>query len=193
VSDDDATLILRQPGRLVVSPTNLATAFPHGGTSLGFTEDGIILRPNIGLFPLRARDFGSETYEWLYTGCSIEAECELPQWDNDSLQRAFPGGLTAAGATSANRVIQYPGTLAQGSLIGEAAAVSLLFSPEDLTEDKVVLARRALIALQTDAEQMFKRQANTTLQLMIGFIRDPNHATDATKTMQVGDRRDITI
>ena len=34
---------LSQPGFLLAGPTDLSTAFPHGGTSLGASETGVRL------------------------------------------------------------------------------------------------------------------------------------------------------
>ncbi len=38
----DVSQVLRVPGRLCINPTNLATAWPHGGTGLGVVGSSVL-------------------------------------------------------------------------------------------------------------------------------------------------------
>ena len=59
--------ILRIPGRLVINPTNLNSAFPHGGTELGLTRDAE-MRFGITTSLVTAEEWGQAPVEAVYTG-----------------------------------------------------------------------------------------------------------------------------
>ena len=59
--------ILRIPGRLCVGPTDLTTAFPHGGTALGVTR-ALEFRFGYRTYNATAEEFGGVTTRAYYTG-----------------------------------------------------------------------------------------------------------------------------
>jgi len=192
VASDNFASILRNPGRLVWDPTDLSIAFPHGGKSLGFTRDGVLVQTIVGATPLVAEDFGGvEPFNYMFIGQLYTLSADLIQWDDDTLQVAFPGGLTVAGGTSGERVVQYPGTLDQASLLSSVSG-KLLFSPEDLTSGKVVLFKKVVPFIADASEILFRRSEHASLKVVFRALRDIALAA-AKQVVEVGDRRDITI
>lgn len=79
--------ILRVPGRLVKNPTDLAAAYPYGGTELGVVRD-IEWSPGIHSEKLHAEEFG------LAVGALITHQegvlaAVLRSWDGDFLSTIF--------------------------------------------------------------------------------------------------------
>lgn len=81
----DPNDVLRTPGRLVLAPTNLAAAFPYGGTEVGFFENA-----RVGVFQERY-DVISEAEgkrKRVILGPSIlTMEFDLTQFDLDLLKK----------------------------------------------------------------------------------------------------------
>jgi hypothetical protein len=87
VASKNVRNILRFPGRLCKTPTNLAAAFPHGGTELGVVRD-MVFRPMVSTTPIHAEEFG-RTVEVIVTKESAVFACVLRSYDNDLLSDVF--------------------------------------------------------------------------------------------------------
>lgn len=189
----DLARALRQPGELVVDPTNLSTAFPYGGTRLGYTEDGMRLRPQFKVEPISGEP-GEDAYQYLYLGGSMRISGTLLQWDDDTVQRAFPGGLTTAGTYE--RVIQYPGTLAPGAKMSDVA-VKFLWVPNDRTHGKLVLARKAFAMIEEGADIPWSRQKTTGFRVTIFPLPDTAIASSDgrynSRILSVGFLEELTL
>jgi len=143
-SSDQLSKILVQPGRLVLSPSNLATAFPYGGTSLGPTEDGILLNREINWEKMTVEEYGTEPVKWIYTGEEVSFQVDFTQFQTEVLQMAWPQRV-GTGGTSGRPIIEWPGDgdIYPGyDLINDA--VTLLFVPEDRSTGYVVFFRKAV-------------------------------------------------
>ncbi len=160
--------ILTQPGFLYWQPTNL-TAAPFGGTSLGFTEEGIRIRPNIGAREVKGEETGDETLETIFLGADVKLFVTLKETSDIVLQRAFPGGLTDAGGS--NRFIQFPGTLLPGSRFGDEAG-RLLFHPLDSTNNKVALFHKAAPRFDQASELMMRLREDTNYTMIFDCLRN---------------------
>ena len=119
----------------------------------------------------------------------------LHQWNDQNVQLAFPG-LTAVGSSSGERVIEFPGTQLAGTR-QSANAITLAFSPLDLTNNKVLLARRAIPMLQETFELFWRLRDPTTLSLIFYLTNDESIATSdaryASRAAAIGDRDDLSI
>lgn len=192
----DVTQFLSQPGYLVWNPTDLSAAFPHGsGTDLGATETGVRLRANLGRLVLKAEEAGERILDVVYAETELTLTVVLHQWNNQNVQLAFPGGLTVAGA-SGNRVVQFPGTLTAGTRMSANAGV-LVFSPLDLTNNRVLLARRAIPMAQESAEIAWRLKEPTKLPLVFYLANDESIASTNSRynsrSVAIGVRTDLTI
>lgn len=150
----DVRKVLRVPGRLCAAPTDLSTAFPHGGTALGIVRD-LAFRPNLKQRRVTAEEFGGEIVETIIGGESCVLACVLRGMDNDAVTKAFLN--TSAGSSSGDRTIQYPGSSRAGTL-GSSRSFKLLFSPRDTTNHHGLILYNAIPLVAESAE----------LQLAIG-------------------------
>ena len=191
----DVGEFLSQPGFCVWNPTDLSAAFPHGGTDLGATETGVRLRANQGRVVLKAEESGSRILDVVYTETELWLLVTLHQWNTANVQRAFPGGLSAAGSSGA-QVVQFPGTELAGRRQSANAGV-LVFSPLDLTNNRVLLARRAVPMLAEAAEIAWRLKMPTTLPLIFYLLNDESIAsTNArynSRALAIGARADLDV
>lgn len=93
--------IARVPGRLVLSPTDLSAAFPHGGTKLGTTRDNEF-RPRAVYHEEEAEEWAT-TSRVFYCGTKAGFACVLRDWDNDALGIIFPE--TSTGSVTGDKVV----------------------------------------------------------------------------------------
>jgi hypothetical protein len=152
--------VLTQPGQLVVNPTSLAGSFPYGGSALGYTQDGFRVTPN-HQFQGISGEPGTDNTEYIYIGSDVRAVSILRQWDDDTVQEAFPGGLTTA--STFNRRVQYPGTLVPGTKLSSLAVI-LLFVPDDDKFNRGIIFRKAGGVLANAAEINMSGQNETVLE-----------------------------
>lgn len=148
MSTRDVTGILRVPGRLYISPTNLGIVAPYGGTELGAVRQ-VALRLRRNAFRVEAEEF-DETVELIYgamkvVGLAVNLRQAL---DPTAIATIFPS--TSTGASTGSKVIDIPGTGAQaraGSL-GSAAAVKLLFAADDAANHPSIILYSAMPAFE---------------------------------------------
>lgn len=139
-SGDDKAEILANPCDVSWGATAIGSAHPHtGGTGLGLTL-GAELIPNLHLLDVPTEERG-QRYDTLYMGASPILRITFRQWDDTVLQRAFPGGLSAAG--SSERVVKIPGTLKPGTRLTSLAGI-LILTPTDTTVQKALIAYSAV-------------------------------------------------
>lgn len=189
MGSDTVETILRQPGRLCITPTSLAItgAFPWGGTSLGMTRDGMELSLPMGLTPLRGMDRAG-AFDWLWVGGEPMITCELYQWDDDVLATLFPTTFSSSGSVAAKRLLAYPGP-GRGVLMS-AYAVKLLFSPLDTRRGKCVYFPAAVPALEETARLVLRRKDPMVMPVVFRAGYDTTKASDKQQVV-MGDLRDI--
>lgn len=143
-----ARRVVRAPGRLVANPTNLAAAFPYGGTELGSTK-GLTVRPFAGVFPLTAWELGGAPIEYLHRGAAWGCSGFLRGADDDAIAAIFPNH--AAGAVTQHQVVSEPGSVAAGHRLSNVS-LKLLFVPRDSTRAPAWILYRAIPMLEEQAE-----------------------------------------
>lgn len=188
----NATKILVQPGELIWGASDLSTASPHGGTSLGYTADGIRLNHNMAVREILTEETGEAPQEVIYLGGRVTLEATFLQWDDTVIQRLFPN--TSSG--SSNEVAEFPGgTAYPGYKLSNTAGV-LVFSPTDLTNNKVVLARNA-VPIGSPREIVFRTAEPTQLSVLFICLPDTGIASGNarydSRTVAIGDRGDLSI
>lgn len=127
MASPDVIRVLNAPGRLCYAPSSLSSAFPHGGTALGTTRLGRLIRHG-RYHPIRDEAFGSEIRDVVWSGENYTFACLLREWDDDALGVLFPN--TSTGSVSQHKVVATPGSNRPGLLLSEKKVV-LLFSPDD--------------------------------------------------------------
>lgn len=190
----DPNALLVQPGFLAWGATDLALPFPHGGVDLGFTDDGLRVVPKLGRLILKGEESGMRILQVRYLDVEATLFATLLQWNDDTVARAFPGGLTAVGTSSGTRVVQLPGTLLPGA---RPPAAVLVFSPLDTATNKVVLVRRAVPMLTEAATINFKLKDQTKLEVVFYCEEDTTIATTSprypTRILGIGPKADLAI
>lgn len=163
----NARAVVHAPGRLVVGPTDLALAFPHGGTALGLSAE-VTFRPGLRGRSVRAEEFGGETIEVVYAGESAVLGALVRGWDADAVNRVW---LNSTVGVSGERYVEYPGTTRAGTL-GSARSVVLLFSPRDADRTPGVILYRALPLVDQAAALQFAFRRELVVAALFQGIRD---------------------
>jgi hypothetical protein len=140
--------ILFVPGRLAINPTNLATAWPHGGTGLGMVEACAL--------ELTEKAYDVWAQEW---GCVADQIEQESRWaigfqarGQDETLLPYVVTQTATGATSGKKKLLWDPS-ATGYKPGRrrsARAVVLLFTPDAQSDHRAILFRCALPNLATE-------------------------------------------
>lgn len=177
--------ITKIPGKLCVNPTDLTTAFPHGGTGLGVVRN-ILFRPETRYVDVIAEEFGERVESIAVAqGCVLVGT--LQSWDDEALRHIFWN--TVEGTVSSRRkVIEgSSGTNRAGHLLSSRSVV-LCFSPDDTDRQPMLLIRRALPFAQESMEATLA--INSDIALAFGFagIRDTSG-----RLYEFGMRKDITL
>lgn len=132
-----ATQVVRVTGKLVINPTNLAAAFPYGGTELGAARK-IALKTSYPQDDIRAEEFGGELVEAIELGPDdVSIAALLRQWDADVISTIFPATLAPGDGT---KTIDIPGSFRAGGL-ASSRSVKLLFAAIDSTKPSVIIYR----------------------------------------------------
>jgi len=178
--------VLRIPGRLLINPTNLNSAFPHGGTELGLTRDAE-MRLGINTSLVTAEEWGQAPVEAVYTGESAVFAAVLREWDNDAISNVFPN--TGTGSTSGDRTIlgRTSGANRAGYLLSNKAVV-LLFSPKAVDRHPMVLVRKAVPLVEISS--MLSLSLAEEFGIGVVFQALPNSAG---QLYDIGKREDLTL
>lgn len=194
MANDDPRRILRVPGRLAINPTDLALAWPHGGTGLGAVK-GVMLKRFGGLWPARAEAFGGAPVEFLEAGESWAVASTVRTNQDDAIRRIFPG--TSTGTVTQRRVVAAPGSVHPGDW-ASGRSVVLVFTPEGATHAKsatapdqdapFVLVYRAIPAIADDVEVPLELGKDWGIDVVFHGIRDTSG-----RVMAFGPRSDLTL
>lgn len=138
-SPDPRNILGHVPGRICVSPTDLTTAYPHGGTDLG--EVGLCRWS--GHHPVKIieyEEWGVEPVEAVSGGEAVGLAFTLREFN---LQGMIEVCLNAAaGGTSGHPLIQGPSTNRAGYLYSARSKV-WCFSPKDTANHPFVVFYKA--------------------------------------------------
>ena len=136
----DTTKVFRVPGRLAINPTNLATAFPHGGTAIGASSQ-IRIVTGIEEARVTAEEFGGQAVEAILGKRDFYMSCLLREWDNDALSTLY--GSDATTGASGDKLVSWPGTDRGGYQLSNRS-VKLVFTADRQTEHPSLLIYKAI-------------------------------------------------
>lgn len=183
----NARNIIRVPGSLCHTPTNLSLPFPHGGTALGIMKMPII-RPFKTYHKITAEEFGSEVVDIIDGGESWVLGAILRTFDKDAISKLF--AVTGAGSQTQETYIQHPdtsGTIRAGTLMS-TKGIKLLFSPEDTERHPFALFYNAIPLIEETAEMNFEISVDWSIAVLFAAIRDSNG-----KSVAIGFKGDISL
>ncbi len=160
------TNIHKVTGQLCVGPTDLGTAFPHGGTALGAFHK-FHIRHGLTYAPVVAEEY-AQAVEFVLVQDNLRVGCFIRGWDNDALATVFPN--TTVGGSSGDRVINWPGANATGTLRA-SSGVKLLFTA-DRSDLPSLIVYRAVPLI--DEQESLKLSILRELQMPVVFegLRD---------------------
>ena len=140
MSATDTTKVYRVPGRLAINPTDLSTAFPHGGTEIGASSQ-IRIITGIEEARVTAEEFSGQSVEAILGKRDFFMSCLLRQWDNDALSTLY--GQDATTGASGDKVLNWPGTNRGGYQLS-GRSVKLVFTADRQTEHPSLLIYKAI-------------------------------------------------
>lgn len=145
----DFERLTRSRGELIVAPTSLSTARPHGGTSLGIVSK-VRFQPGDRWIDVPAEDRGGEIQESYYVPdrAVLRATLRSPS-DDDVKQRVWPN--SASGSVTGKRVASAPGTVRPG-FKASTRTVVLLWSPDEPLVDDALILYKAHLRLVREHE-----------------------------------------
>lgn len=176
--------VLRAPGRLVVAPTDLAAAFPHGGTELGAVR-GATLTPLDEPYNVEFEGLG-DIGDVLEPGHRLRFNVTVRGWDDDVLRLLFPDHYEA-GAVTSHALFSIPGTRGVGTS-DLPHGVELLFVPDDTVHAPCCLMHLAVPDWQDGAQFVWQRGDELTMPLAFELLQD-----DSGRIFQVGRLEDLTL
>lgn len=182
MSTANANNIIRLKGRLVKNPTNLSTAFPHGGTALGMVREGVF-RFGYKSKDITAWEWGNQVVDTLYCGDSAIMSFVIRDYDGDMLDATIPNvsSSTIIGVASGS------GLKRAGTLLS-VEAITLLYSPDAVDDHPHILIYKALPMLQETAELQTSLKHEIGIAAMVKAIPDSQK-----RTYVIGKRNKISL
>lgn len=191
---DDPLEILRVPGRLAHGCTDLALAWPHGGTGLGKTKM-IVMQQRGTPYAVTMEAFGGEPVEYLEPGIIIGLACRIRTANDDALSLIFPNA--AAGTTTQHQVVSDPGAVRAGNWMSGRGVV-LVFTPEGSIHAKsatvpdveapFVVLYNAIPLLREDVDVPLSRGEEWAIDVVFQGIRD-----SSARIRKMGRRADLSL
>lgn len=178
--------MLRVPGRFSISPTNLSTAYPHGGTALGTTTGVDIALGQIHA-PITAEEFGGQQVDAVYAGEQPRVYAYLQEFDPDALAVLFP--CYAAGTTGGPTLLcDVNSSVRAGSRLGDLARV-LVFTPDSPDGPAPWLLGRRAVPMIEETIRIAQR-GNQTWGVPVVWMLTPDTSG---RVYTYAQRRDIVL
>ena len=177
--------VVKNRGRLVINPTDLSIAHPHGGLDLGMIKSVAIV-PGIQYRPIVDEAFGQKIVDQIVVDDTIAIAATLRGFTDTAKETMFPS--TAKGATTGARVVrgsedQFPA----GSRLSDRA-VKLLFSPDDPNKHDAAILYFALPMIDEAAELQLDISDEMDLAAVFLAVPDANG-----NTHEIGRIKDLSI
>lgn len=176
--------VLRVPCRLVVNPTNLALAYPHGGTEVGLVRAVAITALGEPV-AIHSEAYGEPT-DLLEAPNRYAVACVIRGMDDDALEALQPLHYRR-GAVSSRSVFDAPGTRVAGAS-GLARAVRLLFAADDPIGAPSVLIYRGVAGLGAQEPLRFTRNDELAWPIGVECFRD-----SAGRILSIGRLADLSL
>lgn len=175
-------------GSVVSTPTNLAAAYPHGGTILG-NQGRMSIRIDHARREITAEEFGGRRVDYERLGESARLTGILRSYDADAIAAIFPN--TTIGTKSRKPIITgyaFGSSFKTAGSVASDKALVLLFSPNDREHLPSVLFFNAIPLLQEAIEIQLK------IDVEFGFGIAFDAAPDASgRLYAIGMVEDLTL
>ena len=177
--------IIRAPGRIVIDPTNLSNAYPHGGTEVG--KSNLCVVQSTGT-PFRVESEGlGEATDILESEKRYVFSCFMRGWDDDGVLKWFSNAsVVSTGATQHARFTE-PGTRVPGESTSTRSVI-LLYVPDDLIHSMAVLVYNGIPDWAEGLELALQRGTEFGLPIAVDCMRDTNN-----NMIQMGRFADLSL
>jgi hypothetical protein len=183
-NDSPAPGVLRCPGRLIVTPTDLSGSYPYGGTFVGKARLVTLLPMGVGV-RVPSEGLGD-------AGDILEADhryvfsCFLRGWSDPALELLF-GDNYSAGDTTGHAVFSSPGTAVTGTS-ALARAKKIIFVPDDTIHAPAILIYSGVADWAEGSELAWQRAEELGLPIIIECMVDSSG-----NVLEIGRLEDLTL
>lgn len=168
--------VLNIPGRIALSPTNLTTAYPHGGTDVGFTGD-VEYAPNYTYRPFLMREGGQSAFDVVEIPQDGMLTFLARQWDPDIQARIYP---TTSTQTDGSELATLPGGK-KNRFIG-ANGIKVVYSPLDSTKPGILFYRAVPTIM--NLRLVFGRNVETVTLVSMYLLKDASSRYSAIEKLE---------
>ncbi|MAH48800.1 hypothetical protein CMI37_23435 [Candidatus Pacearchaeota archaeon] len=176
--------VIRAPGRVVVDPTNLSNAYPHGGTEVGKSQAFVLTSLASPPFRVECEGLGDAS-DVLEQPKDFAASVVLRGWDDDAVAQFHSDGY-AVGGKSGHAVDIEPASSPGSTAIGRACII--LYVPDDIIHVPALLLYRAIPYWPEATDIAYER--GTEFGLPVAFVCIRNAAG---KILQRGIFADLSL
>jgi len=184
VASTDVARVIRAPGRIVVGPSDLSAAYPHGGTEIGLTR-ACVLQPVGSAFEVVSEGLAGGVTDVLEPAHEYVFSCFVRGWSDAAVSRFFRDHYVA-GSASGHARYSAPSPPHGSSALGYA--LTLLFVPDDSIHVPAIIVYRGVPDWSESAEVAFQRGDELGLPLAFDCLR-----SDAGKILEVGMLADLSV
>lgn len=179
--------ILKIPGRLSHSPTDLSLPYPHGGTAIGTCGAPEVTASSPG-FVERAEEFGNAASDIVWPGNDWLMTAELREV-MDAAALAFVMPVYAVGAAGGPLLSsEANGSVRAGLRLGEQHGRVLVFTPNAEDDHPWLVAYRAVPAIDETVRLAFRGGHEAHFGLVWYMTPDSSG-----RQFKFGRRRDIAL
>ena len=160
----DINEILHVPGLLFWGATSLNNEVGWG-TKLGFCEAGVLFEPGFNSITLAAPETGNEPIWNIFTGYAPIVYADLKNYNGLVLARLFPG-------ITNQQAVRYPDDMAikPGANLFTYQVDRLLFVPDDLDNNPILLLQQAAPHILDTAKLRFSHPKATTFPVLFNGV-----------------------
>jgi len=183
----NSTRVIRAPGTIIASPTDLGDAAgtgEYGGKIIGSTR-AVVLLPLGTPYRIECEGLG-EASDVLEGNNRYIAQFFLRGWDQGAVSSLLAGGY-AEGATTQNAVWTEPGTKTPGQS-STGRALVWLFAPDDTHNHPALIIRAGIPDFSDGAELAFQRSEELGLGISIECLRNSSN-----QILDMGHMEDLTL
>lgn len=187
VSFTNSTRVIRAPGKVISTPTDLADAAgtgEYGGTIIGSIKL-VVLVPLGRPYVVECEGRG-EASDILEANKKYVVHLFLRGWDKSAVLSLLAGGY-AAGATTGNAVWTEPGSKTPGQS-ATGRALTWLFAPDDTHNHPALIIRAGIPDFTDGAEIAFQRGEEFGLSMSIECLRNATN-----QILDLGHLADLTL
>jgi len=160
--------IIRAPGKLVVNPTDLTTAYPYGGTEVGLTKT-VVVKPQGNSYLVSSEGRG-EISDFLEADNRWVVGFYLRGFDDDALLLLHPD-FAEVGEVTGHTSFRVPARAVPGASALPRAR-KLLYVPDDPINTPALLVYRGIPDFENNSDISFQRKSEFGMAMAVECLRD---------------------